>query len=237
MPNNQRSLPAGDFCRQLRKAARETSSWRHRSATGALLRSCVLPELSAASRALRRPITLQVELLNAANDSACRDYGKHFGLDGVDSARRELQIETYATILAVCRERKENRKLHAHIRLSALFSAQQVDLTDDRLILTPTGHSEQAAMARFREQFFHSYERELSEAWERARRTDLKLQAVDWSPLDDGRQIRGYHIVNLLNELHLPVPEFTDGEIVAIVERLDGHEAHGGDLSRGVDAP
>jgi hypothetical protein len=148
-----------------------------------------------------------------------------------------LQIETYATIIAVCLERKENRRLHAHIRLSALFSAQQVDLTDDRLILTPAGHAEQAAMVRFREQFFHSYERELGEAWERAKRTDIKLQAVEWSSLCDGERIRGYHITNLLKELHLPVPEFTDGDLIAIVERLDGHEAHGGDLSRGVDSP
>lgn len=237
MPNHHGSLPAGDDCRQLRKAARETSSWRHRSATGALLRSCVLPELSAASRALRRPITLQVELLNAANDAACREYGAHIGVPGVEAARRRLQIETYATIIAVCLERKDNRRLHAHIRLSALFSAQQVDLTDDRLLLTPAGHAEQAAMMRFREQYFHSYERELGDAWERARRTDLKLQAVDWSPLFDGERIRGYHIVNLLRELHLPVPEFTDAELQGIVERLDGHESHGGDLPRGVDAP
>jgi hypothetical protein len=235
--NQYRSLPSGDDCRQLRKAARETSSWWHRSATGALLRTCVLPELSAASRALRRPITLQVELLNAANDAACREYGAYVGVDGVDAARRQLQIETYATILAVCLARKENRRLHAHIRLSPLFSAQQVDLTDNRLILTPAGHAEQAAMVRFREQFFHSYERELGEAWERAKRTELKLQVVDWSPLFDGERIRGYHIVNLLKELHLPVPEFTDADLTGIVERLDGHEAHGGDLSRGVDAP
>lgn len=237
MPNDHGSLPGGDCCRQLRKAARETTTWRHRSATGALLRSCVLPELSAASRALRRPVTLEIELLNAANDTACRDYGAHVGLSGLEAARRQLQIETYATVLAVCLERKDNRRLHAHIRFSPLFSAQQVDLTDNRLILTPTGHAEQAAMVRFREQFFHSYERELGEAWERARRTDIKLQAVDWSPLFDGEHIRDYHITNLLKELHLPVPEFTDDELFAIVERLDGHESHGGDPSRGVDSP
>ncbi|HET9173213.1 MAG TPA: hypothetical protein VFN97_27540 [Actinospica sp.] len=236
MTNDHGSLPSGDYCRQLRKAARETTSWRHRSATGALLRACVLPELSAASRALRRPITLQIELLNAGNDTACRDFGRHIGLD-VDAARRRLQIETYATIVAVCLERKENRRLHAHIRLSPLFTRQQVDLTDDRLILTPSGHAEQAAMTRFREQYRQSFQRELGDAWERAKHTDLKLQAVDWSPVGDGEQIRGYHIINLLRELHLPVPEFTDGELKAIVERLDGHEPHGGDLFRGVDAP
>jgi hypothetical protein len=236
VPSDVLSLPVGDRNMELRAAARETSTWRHRSATGALLRSCVLPELAKASRDARRSISLRVELLDPANEIACRHYRDWVGFNSVPDARRLLEIEIYATILAVCLERKRNRKLHPRIRLSAIFTAHQVDLTDDRLILTEPGHAEQAVTASTREQLYRSYAREFEVGWDQAKPTDLKLQAVDWSPLYDGEFIRGYNILNLYRELDLPTPEFTGGDLEAIVERLYGHGTYSDDPPGGVDS-
>lgn len=231
------SSPVGDRNQELRTAARETSGWRHRSATGALLRSCVLPELARASRETRRSISLRVELLDPANELACREYREWTGSGSVPDARRLLEIEIYATILAVCLERKRNRKLHPRIRFSAYFTARQLDLSDDRLILTEAGYAEQAAMMlSTREQLYRSYEREFEDGWDHAKPTDLKLQAVDWSPLYDGEFIPRYNIINLFRELDLPTPEFTDGDLLAIVERLNGDGTYGDDPSGGVDS-
>lgn len=236
VPSNVLSPPVGDRNIELRAAARATSSWRHRSATGALLRSCVLPELTRASRDARRSISLRVELLDPASETACRHYRDWAGLDSVPEARWLLEIEIYATILAVCLERKRNRRLHPRIRLSAFFTAHQVDLTDDRLILTEPGQPERAFTVSTREQLYRSYAREFELGWDQAKPTDLKLQAVDWSPLNDGEFIRGYSILNLYRELDLPTPEFTDGDLQAIVERLYGHGTYGDDPSGGVDS-
>ena len=237
MPSNVLSLPAGDRCGELRKAAREkTSRWAHRSATGALWRSCVLPELSAASGAARRHVEIRVELLDPANELACRHYRSWAGFSSLPGAQRQLEIEIYATILAVCLERRKNKKLHGHIRLSSFFTAHQVDLTDNRLILTEPGHAEQAITADQREQLYQRYEREFDAGWDQARPRELKLRAVEWSSLRDGVSIPGYRILNLCRELDLPTPAFSDDDLRAIVERLDGHEEYSDDPSGGVDS-
>ena len=236
MPSDVLSQPVADRNMELRAAARETSGWRHRSATGALLRSCVLPELARASRDGRRSINLRIELLDPSSELACREYQDWTGSPSVPDARRLLEIEIYATILAVCLERKRNRKLHPRIRFSTFFTARQLDLSDDWLILTEPGPAEQAAIrVSTREQLYRRYEREFEDGWDQAKPTDLKLQAVDWSPLYDGEFIPRYNILNLYRELDLPTPEFTDGDLYAIVERLNGDGAYGDDPSGGVD--
>jgi len=235
--SNVLSLPAGDRGGELRKATYEkTTRWRHRSATGALLRSCVLPELSAAAYAARRHVELEVELLDPANEVACRHYRDWAGFDSVPDAQRLLEIEIFSTVLAVCLARRTNSKLHAHIRFSAFFAAHQVDLTDNRLILTRPGRAEQAITAFQREELYRSYDREFNVGWDQARPTELKLRAVDWSPLRDGQAIPGYRFLILCRELDLPTPAFTDDDLRAIVERLDGHENYSDDPSGGVDS-
>lgn len=237
MPSNVLSLSAGDRCGELRKAACErTTRWRHRSATGALWRSCVLPELSAAAGTAGRHVQVKVELLDPANEVACRHYRDWAGFNSVLDAQRLLEIEIFATILAVCQERKANKKLHAHIRFSPSFPAHQIDLTDNRLVLTGPGHAEQAVTAFQREQLYRSYEREFDVGWDQARPTELKLRAVEWSPLRDGESIPGYRILNLCRELDLPTPAFTDDDLRAIVERLESHEKYSDDPSGGVDS-
>jgi hypothetical protein len=232
-----RSLPVGDRNKQLRTAARGTiHHWRHRSATGALLRSCVLPELAAGFRDRGRSIDLRVVLLDPANEVACWRYRDWAGLGSVAEARRLLEVEVYATVLAVCIERKRSRKLHPHIRFSGSFSPEQVDLADDRPILAEPGHAEQAITTSLREQLHQRCEREFEADWAKAKSSDLKLQAVDWSPLYDGEFIPGYNILNLFRELDLPTPEFTDGDLVAIIERLDGNGFHSDDPSGGIDS-
>lgn len=230
------SPPVADHRGELRGAARETSRWRHRSATGAELRSCVLPELSAAALASRRTVRLQVQLLDPGDESAWRRY-QDWARPGVDpDAQRQLQIEIYATVLAVCLQRKANRRLLPRIRFSAFAAARQLDLTDDQLFLTEPGRPERAVPASLREQSYERYEREFDDGWSQAKPTDLKLQAVDWSPLDDGGSIARYKILNLFRELALPTPAFTGGELDAIVERLNGHETCSDDPSGGVDS-
>jgi len=237
VPSDVLSQPVADRNVELRAAARETSGWRHRSATGALLRSCVLPELARASRESRRSINLRVELLDPASEAACREYREWTGSGSVPDARRLLEIEIYATVLAVCVERKRNRKLHPRIRFSQYFTARQLDLSDEWLVVTESGHAEQAAIrVSTREQLYRRYEREFEDGWDQAKPTDLKLQAVDWSPLYDGEFIPRYNILNLFRELDLPPPEFTDGDLFAIVERLNGDGTYGDDPSGGVDS-
>ena len=235
--NNILSLQAGDRYSALQIAVREkTTRWRHRSATGALWRSYVLPQLSAAAGAARRHVEVRVELLDPANEVACRRYRDWAGFNSVLGAQRLLEIEIYATVLAVCQERKANKKLHARICFSSSFPAYQIDLTDNRLVLTGPGHAEQAVTAFQREQLYRSYEREFDVGWDQARPTELKLQAVEWSPLRDGESIPGYRILNLCRELDLPTPAFTDGDLRAIVERLESHENYSDDPSGGVDS-
>jgi hypothetical protein len=237
VPSEVLSQPVADRNAELRAAAGDTSGWRHRSATGALLRSCVLPELARACRDTRRSISLRVELLDPASELACREYREWTGSDSVPDARRLLEIEIYATVLAVCLERKRNRRLHPRIRFSPYFTARQLDLSDDWLIVTESGHEERAAIrVSTREQLYRRYEREFEDGWDQAKPTDLKLQAVDWAPLYDGEFIPRYNILNLYRELDLPTPEFTDGDLFAILERLNGDRTYSDDPSGGVDS-
>lgn len=231
MPIDVRSLPVGDHRKVLRQSARQTGSWRHRSATGAVLRSCVLPELSTASRASRRPVKLHIELLDPTNEVACRQYCAWAGLNSAPIAQRALEIEIYTTILAVCVERKRNRRLHPEIRFSAFFAAQQVDISDDLLMLYPAGGAGPVSTAMPGDELYQSYLSKFELSWSRAFATKLPLQAVGWSPLHDGNRIPPRNILNLYHELHLPTPEFTDGDLRAIVERLEGDEAESGDPS------
>jgi hypothetical protein len=196
----------------------------------------VLPALSEASRASRRLVTLQVQLLDPGSEAAWRDYLDWAGFGSGPATRRQLEIEVYATILAVCVQRKGNRWLRPHIRFSEFAAGRELDLTDDQLIVTEPGRPERAVFASLREQPYQSGEREFEDGWYQAKPTDLKLQAVGWSSLDDAGSIPRYKILNLFRELALPTPAFTDGDLDAIVERLNGYETHGDDPSGGVDS-
>jgi hypothetical protein len=232
--NSVISLPVGDRGRVLRETARDTSSWRHQSVTGAVLRSCVLPVLSASSRDSRRPVTLHVDLLDPANKEACRNYRDWAGLKSVQDAQRTLTIEIYATVLAVCIERKRVRWLHPEIRFSRNFTAHQVDISDDLLVLSPADVSEPVCTAPQYDPLYASCLRNFEARWKQAHSNKLPLQVVQWSPLHDGERIPRRNILNLFRELHLPAIDFTDGDVDAIVERLNSHDTESDDSSGGV---
>jgi hypothetical protein len=232
--NNVISLPVEDRGAVLRRSARETMSWRHQSATGAVLRSCVLPELSAASRVTPRSVRLRVELLDPESDSACRRYGAWAGLNSVADARRTLMVEVYATVLAVCLERKRSRRLHPEIRFSTFPTTHHVDISDDLLVLSPAGGGEPVCTATPRDPLYQSYVREFEAGWGQAHAAKLRLQAVEWSPLHDGDLIPRRNILNLFRELHLPTIDLADGDVDAIVERLTSHDTESDDPPGGV---
>jgi hypothetical protein len=203
--------------------------------TGVVLRSCVLPGLCAS--AVRRSVRLHVELLDPANEVACRQYRDWAGMDSAPNAQRALEIEICATILAVCAARKRSPRLHPEIRFFAFFTADQVDISDDLLVLSSADSARPVSTATSHGPLYHSYLREFDVGWShQARSSRLSLRAVEWSPLYDGELIPARNILNLFRELHLPAAHFTDGDMDAIVERLDGHETESDDPSGGVDS-
>jgi len=102
-------------------------------------------------------------------------------------------------------------------------------------MLSPAGGAGPVSTATPGDQLYQSYLSEFEVGWSQALSTKLPLQAVDWSPLHDGDLIPHRNILNLFRELHLPILDFTDGDVEAIVERLDSDEADSGDPSGGVD--
>lgn len=234
MSNFSRTLDNTERCKVLRETARTTTRWRHKSATGSKLRGCVLPELSAAARE-GRYVTLQVELLDPRNEVACSHYRDWARLNlSWSNARRQLEIEIHATILALCLERKANSRLRPDIRFSAFFAAHQFDISDDLVVLTPADQPGRSERAGSDHQLYGSYAREFDAGWAQAGR--LRLQAVRWSPLDTRGALSVHHVRNLFKELNLPARSFTDEELRSIVERLDIDDDEGDDPRRGVDS-
>jgi hypothetical protein len=227
MDNNER-------CKVLRETARATMRWRHKSATGSKLRACVLPELSAGSRHHDR-VTLQVELLDPGNEVACGHYREwaRFNLSW-SSARRQPELEIHATILALCLERKANSRLRPELRFSTFFSARQLDIGDDLVVLSSAETPDRSRAAAAHDPFYGSYVREFDSGWAQAAK--LSLSPVRWSPLDTRGPLSIHHVRNLFKELNLPGRTYTDEELRSIVERLDIDDDEGDDPRRGVDS-
>ena len=234
MSNDIRTFDDGERCKVLRETARTTTRWRHKSATGSKLRACVLPELSAASRH-HGYLSLQVELLDPRNEVACSHYREWARLNlSRSNARRQLEIEIHATILALCLERKANSRVRPDIRFSAFFAAHQLDISDELVVLTPADDPGRSQAASVDDHLYRSYLREFDAGWAQA--TRLRLAPVRWSPLEGRGRLSTRHVRNLFKELGLPGCTFTDEELRSIVERLDIDDDEGDDARRGVDS-
>jgi hypothetical protein len=232
--NYNRTLDTRERCTVLRETARTTTRWRHKSATGAKLRTCVLPELSAGSRH-HGHVSLQVELLDPRNEVACSHYREWARLNlSWSNPRRDLEIEIHATILALCLERKANSRLRPDIRFSAFFAAHQLDISEQLVVLTPADDPGRSRAAGLDDPIYGSYVREFDAGWAQASR--LRLSPVRWSPLDTRGTLSVDHVRNLFKELDLPGRAFTDEELRSIVERLDIDDDQGDDPRRGVDS-
>lgn len=233
MANEDRTWDNTERCKVLRETARTTTRWRHKSATGSKLRACVLPELSVGSRH-HAPVTLQVELLDPRNEVACGHYREWARLNlSWTNARRAPELEVHATVLAVCLERKANSRVRPDVRFSAFFSAQQLDLSEELVVLTAAEDPGRSRVAGADERLYGSYSREFDAGWAQARR--LRLSPVRWSPLEDRGELSIHRVRNLFKELDLPGRGYTDEELRSIVERLDVDD-EGDDPRRGVDS-
>ena len=235
---DRRTLNDKERSKVLRETARATKRWRHRSAAGGGLRSFVLPELDAASRTERRRITLQVTLLDPADENACREYLEWIRSHGRSAATlQSLENDIYATIVAICVEFKINPQLfHPEVRFSQTICDYHFDISDDMLVLTRTAEPGTSESAPSGDLDYRRFCREFDAGWSALPKLNVNRTKWSYLPMNDRELLKREHIRNLFKELSLPAHAFEDERLDAILERLVHDDGEGDDRRRGVDS-
>jgi hypothetical protein len=189
-------------------AAKDTSAWYFRGATGSFLRAWTLPTLHRVgiNKGSAYPCMLRVEIIDPDNEALCQAYASYrAALDTQREGRSPRQSgwtsdhvrrQCIATLLAVawyC----EHRTFSAVVVMSSSMPVLRFDVSDTHAILTNENKSHPAVVATKTEngQIYSSFRAELADVvdtgrGEAAECTKKSLQKVplnrDWSRIDSG---------------------------------------------------
>ncbi|GAA2658454.1 MULTISPECIES: fused MFS transporter/spermidine synthase family protein [Nonomuraea] len=206
----------------LAAARKDTTRWSFKGGTGTYLRAVTLPECVAASRKVRRHLTITVEIVDPTNEEVCEAYAHYRRSlsdlpDGTgerwttDRARKE----SYATILAAFWHRQRYGLLDISVGLSHTMTTFRWDLSATRLIMTVEDPNR--AMSALAGTFYYeNCDSELRLSLEQARRVPIeRYKAV---PLSDEPTVE--EVEELFRRIELPLPKaYTEHDIVDVTRK------------------
>ncbi|MGI5132545.1 hypothetical protein ACQEVB_37485 [Pseudonocardia sp. CA-107938] len=200
----------------LAEARRDTDRWVHKGATGAHLRSVTLPACIELARQRRRPLRVQLEILDPTDTAACDEYAQfRSSLGSRNWTREEVQLEVYATLFAVFWHRSRFTFLSVDVGLSRTMSTLRVDLSANALVIgqeDPAGATLLVAAGR---PHHAAYDRELVASFHQTRR--VHLDAADELTFDDEPSTDDVRRLFRLLGIDLPAT-FSERDIVRIVQ-------------------
>ncbi|GAB1818106.1 hypothetical protein [Herbidospora sp. RD11066] len=164
-----------DECTQ----ARETSSrWIFRGGTGTYIRAVTLPGLVSVARKERRPLQVRLEILDPTNEDVCDRYASfRYSIspnpDGIGEiwTKERTQLESYATLLAACWYQLDYTLLDIKVALTSIMGVFRYDMSDSRIVITQDDGG--AIVVPQKGFLYKSYETELANSFEQARKVDL----------------------------------------------------------------
>ncbi len=204
-------------------AHHETEQWMFKGGTGTYLRAVTLPECVENARRAKRPLRVQVEIIDPADQALCHEYSQYRlsltpGPDrtGDTWTLDRTRKEAFATILAACWYRQRFTFLKIEVGLSKVMTTFRWDISSSWVIMTQEDPAAPALLFEKGKPHYRAYSRELMASFEQTRQIDVgrarDLQLSDEPSVEEARK--------LFAVLDLELPgSFTDRDVADIVRR------------------
>lgn len=217
-----RMLSGSEVDRVHADAHHETDHWLHKGGTGTHLRAVTIKECVEHARRSRRPIRMQVEIVDPDNESLCTEYahyraslapGKERAAEAWTADR--IRKESLATVLAACWYRQRFSFLKIEVGLSTVMTTFRWDMSSQWVMISQEGTAS-AMLFEKGKPHFRAFDRELVASFEQTRQVDVarakELTLSDEPNVDEVRKLFA------LLELNVP-GSFGDRDVADIVRR------------------
>jgi hypothetical protein len=205
------------------EAHHETEQWMFKGGTGTYLRAVTLKECVESARRAKRPLRVQIEIIDPANESLCNEYAQYRSslAPGPDRTGETWTLdrtrkESFATILAACWYRQRFAFLKIEVGLSKVMTTFRWDISSVWVIMTQEDPSAPAILFEKGRPHYRAYSRELVASFEQTRHVDIarakELRLSDEPTVEEARKLFA------LLDLDLP-GSFTDRDVTDLVRR------------------
>jgi len=216
-----RFLTGGDVGQALEEAQRHTDQWMFKGGTGTYLRAVTLPRCVENARRERRPLRMQIEIIDPSNEAVCVTYTRFRRSlstrpDGTGEpwTPERTRKESYATVLAACWYLQRFAFLTVELGLSDTMSTFRWDLSSRCVIMTQEDPASPSLMFEKPSPHYRSYNRELTSSLSQARRIMLERATLlsDEPTVEEARE--------LFKSLDLQFPHsFSDRDVTEVVRK------------------
>jgi hypothetical protein len=205
------------------EAHRDTELWMFKGGTGTYLRAVTLKECVENARRAKRPVRMQVEIIDPTDELLCHEYAQYRtsltpGPDrtGESWTTERTRKEAFATVLAACWYRQRFTFLRIEVGLSRVMTTFRWDASSQWVIMTQEDPAAPAMLFEKGKPHYRAYSRELVASFEQSRQINIalarELYLSDEPSVDETRKLFA------VLELDLP-GSFLDRDIADIIRR------------------
>ncbi|MBH0779461.1 hypothetical protein [Nocardia bovistercoris] len=204
-------------------ARRDTEVWIFKGGTGTYIRAVTLRACVENARREQRPLRMQLEILDPANEPLCKTYAQFRTSLSPETGRSDeawtterTRRESYATVLAACWFRQRFTFLTIEVGLSSVMTTFRWDLSSSCVIVTQDNPNTPALMFERDKPYYRDLNRELVASFKQTRR--VQLSRCEELPL--GNEPTVDEVRGLFDALGLGLPaSFTDRDVADITRR------------------
>jgi len=205
------------------EAHRDTDLWMFKGGTGTYLRAVTIAQCVENARRAKRPVRMQVEIIDPTNELLCHEYAQYRssltpGPDrtGETWTQERTRKESFATILAACWYRQRFTFLRIEVGLSKVMTTFRWDLSSQWVIITQEDPGAPSMLFDKGKPHYRAYSRELVASFEQSRQIDIsrarELQLSDEPSVEETRKLFA------LLEVGLP-SSLTDRDVADLIRR------------------
>lgn len=217
-----RLLSGADIGQEHAAARNETELWIFKGGTGTYLRAVTLKECVANARRERRPLRIQLEIIDPINEQLCREYAQFRsslapGPDGTGESWtfERTRKEAFATVLAACWYQQRFPFLTVELGLARVMSTFRWDMSSRSVIMTQEDPAGPALVFERGKPYYRAYSRELVASFRQARRVEVDRPTPELSEEPTVDEVR-----TLFHHLDLALPSsFTDRDVTDIIRK------------------
>jgi len=205
------------------EARRGTEQWIFKGGTGTYLRAVTLPECVANARREKRPLRVQLEIIDPTDEELCKTYAQFRssltpGPDGTGEpwTLERTRRESFATVLAACWYRQRFTFLTVEAGLSKTMTTFRWDQSSRCVIMTQEDPAGPALLFELGKPYYQAYSRELVASFKQARH--VRIDKADELHLSDEPTVD--EVRKLFVGLGMELPRsFTDRDVSDLIRR------------------
>jgi hypothetical protein len=218
-----RQLNGIEVTRELTDAHNEADQWTFKGGTGTYLRAVTMKKCVERARQEKRPLRMQLEILDPTDESLCLAYAQFRssltpGPDGTGETWTfdRTRKEAFATILAACWYHQRYPFVTIEVGLSRLMTTFRWDMSPISVIMTQDDPSGPALMFEKGKPYYRAYARELAASFSQAKR--VPVNETREMPLSEEPTVEEARALFTKLDLELP-SAFTDRDVTDLIRK------------------